>query len=47
MKRGEVCWADFEPAMGSAVRKTQDAPRVGQHEMNPAWPRINADKTTL
>jgi len=25
MKRGEVWWVDFEPALGSEVRKTQPA----------------------
>jgi mRNA interferase MazF len=36
MKRGEVWWVDFEPAMGSEVRKTRPAVIVSNDASNGA-----------
>jgi mRNA interferase MazF len=38
MKRGEVWWVDFEPAMGSEVKKTRPAVIVSNDASNGATP---------
>lgn len=40
MKRGEVWWVDFEPAMGSEVKKTRPAIIVSNDASNAAMNRV-------
>lgn len=40
MKRGEVWWVDFEPALGSEVKKTRPAVIVSNDASNAAMPRV-------
>ena len=40
MKRGEVWWVDFEPALGSEVRKTRPAIIVSNDASNAAMRRV-------
>lgn len=40
MKRGEVWWVDFEPAIGSEVKKTRPAIIVSNDASNAAMSRV-------
>ena len=40
MKRGEVWWVDFEPAVGSEVKKTRPAVIVSNDASNAAMGRV-------
>ena len=40
MKRGEVWWVDFDPAMGSEVKKTRPAVIVSNDASNGAMSRV-------
>jgi mRNA interferase MazF len=40
MKRGEVWWVDFEPAIGSEVKKTRPAVIVSNDASNAAMSRV-------
>ena len=40
MRRGEVWWVDFEPAIGSEVRKTRPAVIVSNDAANAAMKRV-------
>jgi len=40
MKRGEVWWVDFEPALGSEVRKTRPAIIVSNDASNAGMRRV-------
>lgn len=40
MKRGEIWWVDFEPALGSEVKKTRPAVVVSNDASNAAMGRI-------
>ena len=46
MKRGEVWWVDFEPAMGSEVRKTRPAGIVSNDASNGAMSRVQVIPVT-
>lgn len=40
MKRGEVWWVDFEPAVGSEIKKTRPAVIVSNDASNAAMGRV-------
>ena len=46
MKRGEVWWVDFEPALGSEVKKTRPAIIVSNDASNGAMGRVQVIPVT-
>jgi mRNA interferase MazF len=46
MKRGEVWWVDFEPAVGSEVKKTRPAIIVSNDASNGAMSRVQVIPVT-
>ncbi|MET3106866.1 mRNA interferase MazF [Oxalobacteraceae bacterium GrIS 1.18] len=40
MKRGEVWWVEFDPAVGSEIRKTRPAVIVSNDDSNRHMPRV-------